>query len=371
MKGAKIVMNNYEWEVIVELGAEGGTIRLLGQQGDDGRWTYKSSTNEIFSLDENDEGFIENKKSHKEVRVLKPTIRNVGEVSTWEGAKAILKSFPIEHLGPISVHHEFGDRLWELIKELNVDQNKRNRWATLCFSKEVVTLSEMIRNSSHVVVLTGAGMSVESGVPDFRSRSGWWRNIDPLTVATVEALESTYDLFHEFYSVRIKRLESILPHEGHEILAKWEKLRFVQRVSTQNVDGLHFAAGSTKVDQLHGSIRTYRCNSCGIEASREQFLNKESCLKCGGKLRPNVVLFGEMLPEQDWNNALTNIQQADVVVVIGTSLQVYPVSQLPSMTNGKKVYINKEVAGGFDQLFDLVIEGSARETLMNVDQLLD
>ncbi|MDE5413242.1 SIR2 family NAD-dependent protein deacylase [Alkalihalobacterium chitinilyticum] len=223
--------------------------------------------------------------------------------------------------------------------------------------------------SNHTVVLTGAGMSVESGIPDFRSKSGWWKNIDPLTVATVDALEEDYDLFHEFYSTRLQTLGDCRPHDGHRILAKWEQKNLVHEVATQNVDELHMMAGSKQVDQLHGSIRTFRCHQCGSSASFEQFKNKESCSICNGQIRPNVVLFGEMLPEDAWNSALHHIERAELVIVIGTSLQVYPVSQLPQMTQGKTVYINKEV-NDHHSFFDLIIEGSAKETLIAVDQLI-
>ena len=140
-------------------------------------------------------------------------------------------------------------------------------------------------------------------------------------------------------------------------------------MATQNVDPLHEVGNSTKVDHLHGTILTFRCHDCGEAATKQQFLNKESCPFCSGKLRPNIVLFGEALPEETWNNALYHIQKADLVIVIGTSLQVYPVSQLPSMTKGKTVYINKEVSEQ-SSYFNLVIEGSAKETLVQLDQLL-
>jgi NAD-dependent deacetylase len=135
------------------------------------------------------------------------------------------------------------------------------------------------------------------------------------------------------------------------------------------VDGLHHEAGSRTVDELHGSIHTFRCHDCGSEASKQQFLDKESCSHCQGKLRPNVVLFGETLPEEAWDNALLNIQKADLVIVIGTSLQVYPVSQLPRMTEGKTVYINKEI-DEVKSSFNVSIEGSARDMLVIVDHLL-
>ncbi|MFC4770161.1 SIR2 family NAD-dependent protein deacylase [Effusibacillus consociatus] len=100
-------------------------------------------------------------------------------------------------------------------------------------------LAKWIRESSYTVILTGAGMSTESGIPDFRSQNGWWRNIDRRTVATVEALHDNYSLFHEFYSRRIEALEQMSPHQGHHILAEWERRGLIQCVATQNVDGLH------------------------------------------------------------------------------------------------------------------------------------
>ncbi|KOS68557.1 NAD-dependent deacetylase [Lysinibacillus contaminans] len=225
-------------------------------------------------------------------------------------------------------------------------------------------LSEWLKVSQNTVVLTGAGMSTESGIPDFRSASGWWQNIDPRTVATVEALERNYPLFHEFYKMRIENLEKVAPHEGHEILAEWERQGLISLVATQNVDGFHQLAGSQNVEELHGSIRTIRCHRCGKRAEMAAFLQKQSC-SCSGKLRPNVVLFGENLPQASWKKVIDSIEEADLVVVIGTSLEVYPVNQLPSMTNGKTVYINLDTAKQVIQ-FDLIIKGKVKEVLEQV-----
>lgn len=225
-------------------------------------------------------------------------------------------------------------------------------------------LSEWLMKSQKTVVLTGAGMSTESGIPDFRSASGWWQNIDPRTVATVEALEQNYPLFHEFYKMRIENLEKVAPHKGHEILAEWERQGLVSLVATQNVDGFHQLAGSQNVEELHGSIRTIRCHRCGKQAKMAAFLEKENC-SCSGKLRPNVVLFGENLPQDSWQKSMCAIEAAELVIVIGTSLEVYPVNQLPSMTNGKTVYINLDTAKQMTQ-FDLTIQGKVKEVLRQV-----
>ncbi|WP_078553955.1 NAD-dependent protein deacylase [Bacillus alkalicellulosilyticus] len=231
-------------------------------------------------------------------------------------------------------------------------------------------LAQWIRNSRKVVLLTGAGMSTESGIPDFRSSSGWWKQINPHDVATIEALENNYSLFHQFYSYRLTALASCEPHIGHQILAKWESKNIIDFVATQNVDGLHQKAGSQNVSELHGSIQAIRCHQCGTEATKDEFLEEKACTACGGRLRPSVVLFGEMLPENSWKRALTTMEQADLVIVIGTSLQVYPVNQLPYITKGRTVIINNEKTQS-DANFDLCIHGSAKEILVQTNNLLE
>ncbi|MBA1334555.1 MAG: NAD-dependent protein deacetylase of SIR2 family [Firmicutes bacterium] len=235
--------------------------------------------------------------------------------------------------------------------------------------QEIKSLSHWIKASGFTVILTGAGMSTESGLPDFRSKSGWWRNIDPSTVATVDALETNYSLFHDFYSMRLKTLEACSPHEGHYILAEWEKRNLVHSIVTQNVDGFHKAAGSSRVYELHGSLRSIRCSGCGKPGTVEDFLDRVACRSCGERLRPGVVLFGEMLPQDAWECALRDIKRADLVIVIGTSLQVYPANQLPTMTKGRAVLINYEAYSGGSR-FDMVLQGKARDTLIELNRII-
>lgn len=231
-------------------------------------------------------------------------------------------------------------------------------------------LATWLRESASTVVLTGAGMSTESGIPDFRSREGWWKNIDPMTVATVDALEDHYDLFHEFYTTRLQGLRECRPHRGHYILAEWEQQGLVSHVATQNVDGFHQEAGNRSVSELHGSIHKFRCHRCEQSATQDDFFAKKPCPNCGGKLRPGVVLFGENLPQDAWGQALGMIRRAKLVLVIGTSLQVYPVAQLPMMTSGKVAIINYE-ATDLDRHFDLVLHGKAGEVLQRVSERLE
>ena len=230
------------------------------------------------------------------------------------------------------------------------------------------TLKKWIENSNYTVIFTGAGMSTESGIPDFRSKDGLWKGIDPMRVACVDALITNYNLFYEFYKQRIENLEKSNPHKGYDILSNWERKGLISSVITQNVDGFHQRAGNKRVYPLHGSINTFRCSRCGQSASKDNFINKDSCIKCGGTLRPDVVLFGEALPQDILNNAIKEIQKSELVIVIGTSLMVYPVNSLPSMSKGKKVYINKEI---YKQSFDLDLEGKAGEILEAVNQQLN
>lgn len=155
-------------------------------------------------------------------------------------------------------------------------------------------LADFMKEAKYTVVLTGAGMDTESNIPDFRSQDGLWRKMDPRLVASIDTFEENYSLFRDFYSERIKRLKDVKPHEGHYVLADFEKRGIIKCIATQNVSDLHRMAGNEKVYELHGNIRKIRCNYCNHKAESEDFLNREKCTNCGrDALRPEVVLFGE------------------------------------------------------------------------------
>lgn len=233
---------------------------------------------------------------------------------------------------------------------------------------EINTLKEWIKESKYTVLLTGAGMSTESGIPDFRSKDGLWKKVDPMKLASIQTLNNDYDTFYEFYKARSEKLSNIRPHKGYDILAKWERDGFIDSIITQNVDDFHLIAGNKNVYRLHGSLNEFRCSVCEKSGDKKDFIDKKPCKKCGENLRPNVVLFGEGLPEDDFSSAIEEVKKAELVIVIGTSLSVFPVSQLPDLTSGKKVYINKEIrdANGFE----LIIQGSAGELLDRIDRIL-
>ncbi|WP_458413040.1 SIR2 family NAD-dependent protein deacylase [Schinkia sp. CFF1] len=368
-----------DWQLIVVVGAEGGTIKLLGKELSSGDWIFRKAVNEM-SFDDVDDEPIQLEKLSKGVRTLKSTlINNSGQADSWAEALQLLDQYPWPRLIPREIHPAFGKRVWVALqnkyKQAHKNESKSfrlDRWAKYCFpgyAKQVITLATWLQNSNYTTILTGAGMSTESNIPDFRSKDGWWKNIDPRTVATIEAMENNYNLFHEFYSMRINGLKECQPHRGHEILAEWEHKGLIQAIATQNVEGFHTAAGNRHVYELHGSIRSFRCANCSKQITEEQFLNKEICNQCGGNLRPNVVVFGESLPEASWRDSISHIRKSDLVIVIGTSLEVYPASRLPKMTNGKTVYINFEVDEQ-NSSFDLTIKGKAGEVLQQVDELV-
>lgn len=189
--------------------------------------------------------------------------------------------------------------------------------------------ARMTTPGNRTVIFTGAGMSTDSGLPDFRSKDGLWKNVDPMELATASAMRGDYDTFHSFYSHRFEAMKSAHPNSGHRILADWESRGIVDCVITQNIDGLHAAAGSKNIFELHGSVGRVRCMECGSPATQENFIARTPCANCGGKLRPGVVLFGEGLPEDAMDSSWAASEGAGVFIVLGSSLNVSPANQFP------------------------------------------
>lgn len=219
-------------------------------------------------------------------------------------------------------------------------------------------LAQFLKDSRYTVILTGAGMSTESGLPDFRSsRNGMWNKKDPSKVASVEALNKNVEEFIEFYYKRISSLKECQPNEGHLILAEWEKAGIIQSIITQNVDGFHEQAGSRNVAELHGTLRFVHCQICKKRYPCEMYIRKNYACECGGVLRPSVVLFGEMLPEDAFMRAAEESEKAELFIVLGSSLTVTPANQFPLIAkqNGAKLVIVNMEPTEFDIYADLVI----------------
>jgi NAD-dependent deacetylase len=193
-----------------------------------------------------------------------------------------------------------------------------------------------IARARHVAVLTGAGVSAESGIPTFRGRGGLWRGRDPLRVATPEAFAADPELVWAFYNERREGIARAQPNAAHRALvAMAERVpRFT--LITQNVDRLHHRAGSRAVLELHGNLWEVRCTACGLTADRTgvSLPGLPRCDVCGGLVRPAVVWFGEALPADTWRAAAAAVGAADVLLVVGTSAQVYPAAGL--ITAGRR-----------------------------------
>ena len=235
-------------------------------------------------------------------------------------------------------------------------------------------LAELIRERQPCVVLTGAGVSTESGIPDFRSPIGLWAKFDPLEYGSIEAFRRDPLKVWSFYKPRIAMLTEAEPNPAHTALAELERLGFVEAVVTQNIDLLHERAGSQAVVEVHGSIRTSTCPGCGssYELARVLELLAEAeapaCPSCGQIVKPDVVFFGELLPPEAIDRAYELARRARLLLVVGSALEVYPVAGLPLETigTGGDVAIVNRGATAFDAQASLRIDGSAGEVLPQV-----
>lgn len=211
---------------------------------------------------------------------------------------------------------------------------------------EIAELAAALQRSTHAVVLTGAGASTESGLPDFRSKEGLWRDVDPMRLTSMTALRESPVEFYQFYRQRLARLWGAKPNAVHLALAAMQRAGVITQLITQNIDGLHQAAGSPSVIEVHGSLREAVCLQCGhhfpsrmldVEVSSRSDLPR--CPECGGLLKPGVVLFEEALPTAAIDAALQAAYQADLFLVVGSSLEVGPVNQLPAIALGQGAHL--------------------------------
>jgi NAD-dependent deacetylase len=207
-------------------------------------------------------------------------------------------------------------------------------------TSQVTRLAELIREAGSVVALTGAGISVPSGIPDFRSPgTGLWANVDPMEVAHIDAFRRNPVEFWRFYGDRFASLRDKRPNGAHEALVELERRGHLDAVVTQNIDGLHEAAGVTDLIEVHGSISHASCLVCGEQHELDEVRARldaaaDGVPRCdqGHPLKPDVVLFGEFLPEAALSKASALAANADLLICIGSSLEVYPIAQLPQIT---------------------------------------
>lgn len=235
-------------------------------------------------------------------------------------------------------------------------------------------LAGLLAGARSVVALTGAGISVPSGIPDFRSPgSGLWERVDPMEVAHIDAFRRDPVRFWSFYSERFATLGEKQPNAAHRALAALERAGRLDAVITQNIDLLHRKAGTQELVEVHGSISSCSCLECGVSVAAEQARARMAadpdrvprCEGCGAPLKPDVVLFGELLPEQALRRAEALCAGAELLMCIGSSLEVYPVAGLPELTlaAGGSVAIITKGPTPFDELAGVRLGGDVVEEL--------
>jgi NAD-dependent deacetylase len=247
---------------------------------------------------------------------------------------------------------------------------------TVAVSPKAARLAELLSDAERAVVLTGAGVSVPSGIPDFRTpRTGLWEKVDPMEVAHIDAWRRDPDRFWRFYGDRFASLVDKQPNEAHLALAELERRGLVKAVITQNVDRLHRVAGTQRLIEVHGSIEWSVCLQCGGKVALEKVIEQlaaddgaPECACCFTPLKPDVVLFGELLPERALSEAQALALDADLMLCVGSSLEVYPVAGLPAMVRGAggRLALVTQGPTPYDAEADVKLEGDVVEELRAV-----
>jgi len=232
---------------------------------------------------------------------------------------------------------------------------------------------QLLRQAGSVAVLTGAGISTPSGIPDFRSAySGLWNQIDPMLAASIWAFYDQPERFYAWMLPLAQRILTALPNPAHLALVELERLGKVEVVITQNIDALHQRAGSRRVLELHGHLRSFTCLRCGFRAAAEPFLQPfvrhnhlPRCPECAAVLKPDAVLFGEPLPEDAVLAAQEAALRCDVMLVVGSSLEVMPAADLPALAarrGAQLIFANRGLTP-YDHLADVILEEDVAWTL--------
>ncbi len=243
-------------------------------------------------------------------------------------------------------------------------------------NSDVSQLAMLLRRARHAIVFTGAGVSAESGIPTFRGRGGLWEKFDPMKLASLEGFRENPMEVWRWYRMRMELIAKARPNPAHIVIARLQERGLVKTIITQNVDGLHQRAGARDVVELHGNIWRIRCTNpqCVYRGVLEEPPQEipPRCPRCGSLLRPDVVWFGEPLPQHTWNRAVEEAGRADLVLVVGTSGVVMPAGLIPYIvkrSGGVLVEVNVEETG-YTGLADLHIRGKAGEVLARLGKAL-
>lgn len=227
--------------------------------------------------------------------------------------------------------------------------------------KDIDKLKEMIEDSNNIVFFGGAGVSTDSGIPDFRSSDGLYKeknkyNFPPEYLLSNDCFYNNNDIFYEYYKDKMNCLK-YEPNITHKYLKKLEDDGKLKMIVTQNIDGLHSKAGSKNICEIHGTVYKNHCTKCNKEYDAEYVFNSKGIptCTCGGIIKPDVVLYGETLPEDAYATSIESIANADMLIVAGTSLSVYPAAGLVNLFRGKYLVIINNDKTSYDNKADLII----------------
>lgn len=240
----------------------------------------------------------------------------------------------------------------------------------------ITKVAKIIDESSNIVFFGGAGVSTECGIPDFRSSSGLYNKVSkysysPEVILSHSFFEDHPDIFYDFLNNNLLKYNAV-PNKGHYALAKLEQLGKIKAVITQNIDNLHQAAGSEKVLELHGTLARFYCSSCLKNYSPDfiKSLNSTPRCECGGIIRPDIVLYEEPLDERILEESIQYIKIAEVLIVAGTSLAVYPAAGLLRYFKGRYLIIINKDSTGYDKQADILIHEPFAETMDRIMSIL-
>jgi NAD-dependent deacetylase len=239
--------------------------------------------------------------------------------------------------------------------------------------------AELLGGAKRGLALTGAGVSAESGIPTFRGEGGLWKQYDPIKVASIEYFMADPSAYWKLSKDRGRVALAARPNPGHRALAVLEAAGYLAAVVTQNTDGLHQDAGGRRVIEVHGSSRTVQCLDCGNREARSEVQSRldvempPRCKVCGGSfLKPTVVLFGEAMPAAAVQEAFALAREADVMLVVGSSLVVYPAADIPlvAVRSGAPMIVVNAEPTPFDEMAEVVIHGKSGEVLPQIVALI-
>jgi NAD-dependent deacetylase len=237
-------------------------------------------------------------------------------------------------------------------------------------NEQLARAAELVAAAQRIVALSGAGISKPSGIPDFRSDSGVWRQHNPFEVASIQAFQEHPERFYDWIRPLLHTIQQAQPNPAHVALARLEQASRLATVITQNIDGLHQRAGSKEVLELHGHLRSATCIECGRQipaeaALREVERGRVPRCSCGGAFKPDVVLFNELLPQGLFWLAQRAIEHCDLLLVAGTSLEVFPVCDMPALAkrHGARLIIVNYDETYIDSQADYVFHADVAEVL--------